>query len=60
MYTKDNNKSNKFLELRNDLFCRYCNKQCKNLNSLKQHELRCKFNPNHLAYNNSMLTSHDP
>lgn len=27
-------------------FCKYCNKECKSLNSLKQHEIRCKFNPN--------------
>ena len=26
------------------LYCKYCNKLCKSLNSLKQHELRCKFN----------------
>jgi len=36
---------NKFNELRDDLYCQYCNKQCKNLNSLKQHEIRCKLNP---------------
>ena len=33
-------------EIRNDLFCRYCNKQCKSLNSLHNHERLCKFNPN--------------
>ena len=27
-------------------FCKYCNKECKSLNSLKQHECRCKNNPN--------------
>lgn len=32
-------------ENRDDLFCQYCGKQCKNLNSLKQHEVRCKKNP---------------
>lgn len=26
--------------------CQYCNKLCKNLNSLKQHECRCSKNPN--------------
>lgn len=36
-------------ELRDDLFCRYCNKQCKNLNSQKQHEIRCKENPDRIA-----------
>lgn len=35
-----------FNEMRCDLFCKYCGKQCKNLNSLKQHEVRCKQNPN--------------
>ena len=46
MYTKKNNSTNKFLEHRDDLYCQYCGKQCKNLNSLKQHECRCKLNPN--------------
>ena len=45
MYTKVNNLNNKNLILRDDLFCQYCNKQCYNLNSLKQHEIRCKRNP---------------
>ena len=26
--------------------CRYCGKLCKNKNSLAQHEIRCKNNPN--------------
>lgn len=26
--------------------CKYCNKECKNKNSLTQHEIRCKDNPN--------------
>lgn len=30
--------------------CKYCNKLLKNENSLKQHELRCKENPNHKQY----------
>lgn len=29
----------------NDLFCKYCKKECKNKNSLAQHEIRCKENP---------------
>lgn len=29
-------------------YCEYCGKECKSLNSLKQHEIRCKLNPNHL------------
>lgn len=43
---------NKFNELRNDLYCVYCNKQCKNLNSLKNHERRCKENPDRKCFNN--------
>ena len=31
--------------------CQYCNKVCKNNNSLKQHEIRCKCNPNRRAFN---------
>jgi len=27
------------------LYCKFCEKKCKNLNSLKQHEIRCKLNP---------------
>lgn len=30
------------------LYCKYCGKKCKNLNSLKQHECRCKENPNRI------------
>lgn len=28
------------------LYCKYCGRECKSLNSLKQHEIRCKQNPN--------------
>ena len=28
------------------LYCQYCRRECKSLNSLKQHEIRCKKNPN--------------
>lgn len=31
-----------------NLYCKYCNKECTSLNSLKQHEIRCKENPNHI------------
>ena len=31
-----------------DLFCKFCGKECKNKNSLIQHELRCKQNPSRL------------
>ena len=30
------------------LNCKYCNKKCKNKNSLIQHEIRCKDNPEHI------------
>lgn len=29
-----------------NLHCKYCNKECKNLNSLRNHERLCKSNPN--------------
>lgn len=31
-----------------DFLCKYCKKECKNLNSLRQHEIRCKENPNRI------------
>ena len=31
------------------LNCKYCNKLCKNKNSLAQHECRCPKNPNRVA-----------
>lgn len=31
-----------------EFYCKFCNKLCKNLNSLKQHEIRCKNNPNRI------------
>lgn len=37
----------------NDLFCKFCGKQCKNRNSLVQHEIRCKENPTRLICNNN-------
>jgi len=30
------------------MICQYCGKECKSLNSLKQHEIRCKYNPNRI------------
>ena len=41
-------------ENRDDLFCQYCGKQCKNLNSLKQHEVRCKQNPNRILVKDNL------
>lgn len=32
--------------------CTHCGKECKNLNSLRQHEVRCSNNPNRKSYNN--------
>lgn len=29
-----------------EYICQYCGRKCKNLNSLRQHEIRCKLNPN--------------
>lgn len=34
-----------------DLFCKHCGKECKNKNSLVQHEIRCKNNPNKIKVN---------
>ena len=31
-----------------EYICQYCGRKCKNLNSLRQHEIRCKENPNHI------------
>lgn len=35
-----------------DLFCKYCGKECKNKNSLVQHEIRCRENPNRIKCGN--------
>ena len=32
-------------------YCRYCNKECHSINSLKQHEVRCKENPDRKDFN---------
>ena len=32
------------------MICKYCGKECKNKNSLVQHEIRCKQNPNRIEY----------
>ena len=32
-----------------DLFCKFCGKECKNKKSLVQHEIRCKLNPNKIS-----------
>ena len=33
--------------------CKYCGKECKNKNSLAQHEIRCKENPNRIKIVNN-------
>ena len=38
------------------LYCRFCNRKCKSLNSLKQHEKRCHSNPNRLIIDFSKRT----
>lgn len=35
--------------------CQYCNKECKNKNSLGNHETRCPHNPNRKKFVNGML-----
>ena len=51
-FNKEKNEIRKIDILRDDLFCQYCGKQCKNLNSLRQHEIRCKENPNKIHTKN--------
>lgn len=41
-----NHINSNFNVLHDDLFCEYCGKQCKSINSLKQHSIRCSKNPN--------------
>ena len=38
-------KENAYRVDHDDLFCKFCKKECKNKNSLTQHEIRCKENP---------------
>lgn len=45
---KSTRHSNKYTLDHDDLFCKFCRKECKNKNSLAQHEIRCKFNDNRL------------
>lgn len=40
-----NDKMNMYHLDHDDLYCKFCKKECKNKNSLAQHELRCKYNP---------------
>lgn len=34
--------------MQENFICQYCGRECKNLNSLRQHEIRCKKNPNRI------------
>lgn len=46
-----------------DLKCKYCGKECKNKNSLIQHEIRCLYNENRLeqkAWNKGLTKDIDP
>ena len=43
-----NNNYSEFNKL-NISYCRYCGRECKNINSLKQHECRCHSNPNRIS-----------
>lgn len=57
MYNRKHNIKNKFLEHRDDLYCRFCGKQCRNLNSLAQHEIRCTSNPQRILAAESNLSN---
>lgn len=35
--------------------CKYCGKECKNKNSLAQHEIRCKENPNKISFTSNFI-----
>ena len=46
-----------------EYICKYCGKVCKNKNSLVQHEIRCKENPNRkyrIAWNKGLTKQNDP
>lgn len=52
-YDKNKLSCNNFTKVNNDrkldttiYYCQYCGRECKNLNSLRQHEIRCNENPN--------------
>lgn len=54
-YEKNKINCNNFTKYNNDIkldttiyYCQYCGKECKGKNSLRQHEIRCKENPNRI------------
>lgn len=49
---KHQKQKRKYNEPQDNLFCQFCNKQCKTLNSLKQHEMRCNQNLERIPLNN--------
>ena len=51
MLTSEKSLNSNFNKL-NIQYCQYCGKECHNLNSLKQHECRCKNNPDKKINNN--------
>ena len=57
-YDKNKLNCNNFTKVNNDrkldttiYYCKYCGKECKGKNSLTQHEIRCKENPNKIVSN---------
>lgn len=42
-----------------DLYCKFCGRECKNKNSLAQHELRCQKNPNRKAFINQNFNGYN-
>lgn len=38
-----------------DFICKYCGRKCKNRNSLAQHEIRCKENPNRIKIKSNFV-----
>ena len=55
------NKIQQKLGITYSLSCKYCNKLCKNENSLVQHECRCKQNPNRIKIVNNLDSyNHNP
>ena len=59
MYNKEKAKSSKFL-IENIQNCKFCGKECHNLNSLKQHECRCKQNPNRIEMHGGNKKNYKP
>ena len=46
-FDRNTSKTGYYLD-HDDLFCKFCGKECKNKNSLAQHEIRCKNNPDRI------------